>query len=224
MIIYHGSKDIIKTPKFGYGKKYNDYGLGFYCTSDISLAKEWSVDFNRSGYANVYELDTEGLKILELDREKCTILHWLAILLDNREFDIQSDFGLEAKQYILKHFDSNYQDYDVIYGYRADDSYFTFAQDFLNNQISLKTLENAMHLGNLGMQYALKSKKAFNQINYKGYQEALDQEWYPIKENRDLLARKRYSELRQQPWMRGEIYVMTILDEEMKADDVRLRS
>ena len=168
-------------------------------------------------------MDTEGLKILELDREKYTILHWLAILLDNREFDIQSDFGLEAKQYILKHFDSNYQDYDVIYGYRADDSYFTFAQDFLNNQISLKTLKNAMHLGNLGMQYTLKSKKAFNQINCKGYQEALDQEWYPIKENRDLLARKRYSELRQQPWMRGEIYVMTILDEEMKADDVRLR-
>ena len=32
------------------------------------------------------------------------------------------------------------KNYDVIIGYRADDSYFAFAQDFLNNAISLNTL------------------------------------------------------------------------------------
>ena len=26
LIIYHGSQQIIETPKFGIGKKYNDYG------------------------------------------------------------------------------------------------------------------------------------------------------------------------------------------------------
>ena len=25
--IYHGSENIINNPKYGYGKKYNDYGL-----------------------------------------------------------------------------------------------------------------------------------------------------------------------------------------------------
>lgn len=32
--IYHGSTDIVKIPKYGYGKENNDYGIGFYCTED----------------------------------------------------------------------------------------------------------------------------------------------------------------------------------------------
>jgi hypothetical protein len=39
--IYHGSKDKIKIPIYGYGKSYNDYGLGFYCTEEIDLAKDF---------------------------------------------------------------------------------------------------------------------------------------------------------------------------------------
>lgn len=50
MILYHGSKDIIEKPIYGQGKKYNDYGLGFYCTDNIELAKEWGTSFERSGY------------------------------------------------------------------------------------------------------------------------------------------------------------------------------
>ena len=32
LTLYHGSVDVIEKPEFGKGKKYNDYGLGFYCT------------------------------------------------------------------------------------------------------------------------------------------------------------------------------------------------
>ena len=42
MIIYHGSKNIITKPEFGKGNIANDYGLGFYCTENIELAKEWA--------------------------------------------------------------------------------------------------------------------------------------------------------------------------------------
>ena len=42
IIIYHGSSKVIKQPLFGEGKKYNDYGRGFYCTKDIELATEWA--------------------------------------------------------------------------------------------------------------------------------------------------------------------------------------
>jgi len=34
-----GSKDIIQKPIFGVGSKNNDYGIGFYCTLDLELAK-----------------------------------------------------------------------------------------------------------------------------------------------------------------------------------------
>lgn len=39
--IYHGSNKIIEKPLFGFGKTYNDYGLGFYCTEVLDMAKEW---------------------------------------------------------------------------------------------------------------------------------------------------------------------------------------
>ena len=39
--LYHGSSDIIEKPVYGYGKPYNDYGLGFYCTDSLEMAKEW---------------------------------------------------------------------------------------------------------------------------------------------------------------------------------------
>lgn len=51
MILYHGSKDIIEKPIYGQGKKYNDYGLGFYCIDNIELAKEWGTSFERSGFS-----------------------------------------------------------------------------------------------------------------------------------------------------------------------------
>ena len=47
-------------------------------------------------------------------------------------------------------------EYDVIIGYRADDSYFSFAQDFVAGVISLQKLSEAMQLGKLGEQIVLK--------------------------------------------------------------------
>lgn len=41
--IYHGSNKIIQKPVFGFGKSANDYGLGFYCTEQLDMAKEWGV-------------------------------------------------------------------------------------------------------------------------------------------------------------------------------------
>lgn len=221
--IYHGSKDIIKKPVFGKGKIYNDYGLGFYCTENLELAKEWGVEINRNGYANIYQIDDSKLSVLDLNSNDYCILHWLAILLENREFDIPSPLAAEAKEYILHNFSIDYRNYDVIIGYRADDSYFSFAQDFLNGTISYRQLNNAMHLGNLGQQFVLKSKKAFNEIKYLGNEIALSNEWYAKKENRDKAARRDYFDTEKNKRQRGDIYITQIMDEELKTDGLRLR-
>lgn len=222
-IIYHGSKDIIEKPKFSKGKPYNDYGLGFYCTENLALAKEWAVDIGRDGYANIYEIDDSRLSVLNLNDEQYTILHWLAILLENRHFDSPSSLSHEAKEYILNNFSVDYKSYDVIIGYRADDSYFSFAQDFLNGTISYRQLNNAMHLGNLGQQFVLKSKKAFDLISFIGYENASFNEWYSRKENRDKAARRDYFDTEKNKRLRGDIYITQIIDEEMNGNDARLR-
>ena len=164
-IIYHGSNKIIEKPLFGFGKTYNDYGLGFYCTEVLDMAKEWGVSKDNDGFANIYEIETGGLSLLDLNSNEYTILHWLGVLLENRIFDITNSLAQEAKEYLLKNFTVPYKDYDIITGYRADDSYFSFAQDFINGAISVRQLGNAMKLGNLGTQFVLKSKKAV-----KGYE------------------------------------------------------
>ena len=80
--IYHGSEKIITRPRFGGSKNNNDYGNGFYCSESADLAREWSVDENRDGFLNHYELDRTGLNILYLNKGEYSILHWLAILLE----------------------------------------------------------------------------------------------------------------------------------------------
>ena len=190
--IYHGSENIIEKPIFGFGKSYNDYGLGFYCTEEIDMAKEWGVSFNKDGYANIYDIEVDDLAILNLNDDKYCILNWLAVLLENREFDTPSVLALEAKEYILKNFMVDYKKYDAIIGYRADDSYFSFAQDFINGTISHRQLGNALRLGKLGQQFVLISKKAFDSIKFLGYETAKSKEWFSKKDMRDKLARREY--------------------------------
>lgn len=222
MRIYHGSDHILKTPEYGKGKKYNDYGQGFYCTQDIDLAREWSVEHERDGYVNTYELDDSDLRLLDLNSEKWCVLHWLAILLQNRRFELESPLAREACRYLKEYYMPDLSDADFIRGYRADDSYFSFAQDFLNNTISLSTLERAMKLGNLGEQIVLKSKKSFTRIVYEESSRAGAMNYFPKKEKRDKNAREDYRSLRGKPWRKGEIYMMQILERELKRDDIRV--
>ncbi len=141
--MYHGSKDIIKEPVFGYGKPYNDYGLGVYCTESLDMAKKWGTGVGQDGYANRYSIDCAGLTILDLSSEEYCILYWLSIPLENREFTAQAGLVLEAKEYTLSTFSVDYKSHDIIIGYRADDSYFSFAQDFISGAVSCRQLNNA---------------------------------------------------------------------------------
>ena len=61
---------------------------------------------NQDGCANCYEIECDGLRILELKVPEYCILHWLISV--------------------------DYESCDAIIGYRADNSYFLFAQDFIN--------------------------------------------------------------------------------------------
>ena len=166
LVLYHGSDRIISTPQLGYGKPFNDYGQGFYCTKHLELAKEWAVDDKRDGFVNVYEIDDKGLKILNLNDEKYSILHWLTVLLEHRTFSVNSPLASDGFNYLKSHYHLNIEDYDLIIGYRADDSYFSFTRAFLSNAISLNQLEQSMYLGELGQQYFIKSEKSFSKLKF----------------------------------------------------------
>ncbi len=224
MIIYHGSESIIEKPELGKGKPHNDYGLGFYCTEHIELAKEWSCAADHGGYANKYELNLDGLKILNLNGEEYTILHWISILLSNRRFALDFDIARLARNYISENFPVDTDGYDVITGYRANDSYFSYARDFLQNTISIRQLSFAMKLGNLGDQIMLISPKAFSQIDFLESEEAPHDIYYPLRMKRDKEARDAYfNDKNSGIIVPDDIYVFEMIRDSIKADDERIR-
>jgi len=214
--IYHGSKDIIEKPIYGFGKINNDYGLGFYCTEEINLAKEWSVSEFNDGFVNKYELDFDGLKVLNLSSKEYNVLNWITLLLHNRIFNLKNDVAKEGKEYLINNYSINIDEYDVIIGYRADDSYFSLAQDFLMNAISLSKLEEALILGNLGEQIVLKTEKAFKNIKYIESIKVESSIYYPLRKERNDKARLEFFNIKKEKRNIQGPYLVDIMRGELK--------
>ena len=223
MLVYHGSDHIIEKPAYNGSKRTNDYGYGFYTTESIELAKEWACSDQRNGFANIYEFNPEGLSVLHLNSPEYSILNWLAILTKYRSYWQNGSIAEEAKNYLQQHFFVDPAPYDVIIGYRADDSYFTFAQDFVAGAISLKKLSEAMRLGKLGEQIVLKSEKAFEHIRFVGAEPADAETYYEKKALRDREARRAYRSTRQVSNALNELYMIDIMREGIENGDPRLR-
>jgi hypothetical protein len=218
--IYHGSKQIVEVPIFGEGKEHNDFGLGFYCTESNDLAKEWAVSSLRDGFSNKYTLNTEYLNILNLNSSDYTILNWIAVLMEYRVFSIKTPVARRAKQYLIDNFGINVNAYDLIVGYRADDSYFDYAEAFVNNGITVEQLARAMRLGKLGEQIVVKSQFAFSKIRYEGFEIADKNTYYALRKSRDDDANKTYFKILEEE--SDGLYIQDIIRGGVKNDDTRI--
>ena len=196
IILFHGSPDKIINPVFGGGEDKHDYGKGFYLTESSELASEWAVcrpnDLN--GWVHKYELETEGLEILDFQGER--VLTWLAELMKHRDAADSKRYRMLAQKFIAR-YGIETEEYDVIKGWRANASYFYIAKAFVRDEIDLDILEELLSLGGLGIQYCIKSEKAYSQLHE--IQEALISVEYDVfnqKYNeRDVQGRERMREL-----------------------------
>lgn len=220
LTLYHGSEQIVEEPVFGKGRENNDFGLGFYCTESPELAKEWAVSSLRNGFSNRYTLDTEYLKVLNLNSPDFTILNWIAVLVEHRLFSIKTPVANRAKRYLIDNFGVNVNAYDLITGYRADDSYFDYAESFLNNGISVEQLARAMRLGKLGEQIVIKSKFAFSKLRYEGFDIAEKEQYYVLRKARDDEANRLYFKLLEEE--SDGLYIQDIMRGGIKNDDPRI--
>lgn len=222
--ILHGSEYIIKKPELRLGKPTNDYGQGFYCTLLPEMAKEWACKDNHDGFMNRYLLDNEDLKYLNLLDGKHTVLNWIALLLQYRTFTIQDEIARDAREYIINNFSIDTSGYDIIIGYRADDSYFSFAQSFVSNALPMRSLSRALQLGKLGEQIVLVSEKAFARILFVDAVPVAKEDYYPKFLARDTKARRSFKEdIEKKKPYKDDIFVMDILREEIKNDDTRIQ-
>lgn len=222
MKLYHGSKIIIKKPQFGLGKATNDYGRGFYCTEHLELAKEWACPRKEDGFTNEYEINLKGLKVLDLNGPGMGVMEWLYVLIMNRPVRLESPIQEVGIRWIKSHFAVNTEGYDIIRGYRADDSYFGFVRSFLENGITLSQLSHAMRFGNLGEQVMLKSEKAFSALKFTGYEIAPWTTYHAMRITRDEAAREAFRKETELPTADG-VFMMDIIRNKMERDDARLR-
>ncbi|MBR6880764.1 MAG: DUF3990 domain-containing protein [Clostridiales bacterium] len=223
-VLYHGSDHIVGMPSLTMGSLSNDYGRGFYCTEIESMACEWACKKQTNGFVNRYELGEEDLRILDLADGNHTVLNWIAVLLKNRSFKLNSPIAQDARDYLVKNFGIDTHRYDLIKGYRADDSYFQYAESFVSNTLPLRSLNRALMLGKLGMQTALVSKKAFDKLSFIDAYQADVSTWFPRFNDRDTEARKAYKdEVANSRTYRDDIYMLDILREGIRNDDPRIQ-
>ena len=164
------------------------------------------------------------LNILNLLDGKYNILHWMALLLKNRTFRLSNEIAIDACDYIIENFSIDLKAYDVIIGYRADDSYFSFAESFVQNGLPLRSLNEALHLGRLGTQTVLISEKSFRNLTFDGADFADKTVYYPKFIARDSNVRETYRrEIRNRHSYKNDIFVLDILREEMKDNDSRIQ-
>ena len=222
--LLHGSDQIVEAPDLAFGNDHNDYGRGFYCTNIEEMAKEWACKNGRDGFMNRYTVEEDGLKTLHLSDGTHTVLNWIAILLKHRTFSLSSPIALDAREYIIEHYAVDTSGYDLITGYRADDSYFRYAESFVENTLPLRSLNKALQLGKLGLQTVLVSPKAFEQIKFVDAVPVDKNIYYPKFVARDTKARQTYKEeIAKSRSYRDDIFVLDILREEMKNDDPRIQ-
>ncbi len=195
MILYHGSPDKIVTPTFGLGEERHDYGKGFYLTADLELAKEWAVckPDSESGYVHTFDLDTSDLSIFDYEKEN--IICWLSELMKHRDAADSKRYKILAPKFIAK-FGKDTTSADVIKGWRANASYFYIAKAFVRDEVDIDILEELMQLGGLGIQWCLKTEKAFSSIHKTGEIIHVDYHEFNQKYNqRDAEARIKMKEL-----------------------------
>ena len=225
MILYHGSPFIIEKPELSKGKMSNDYGRGFYCTEDIEMAKEWACKGKEPpAYANVYELDLSGLKVLNLSELPYTVLNWIAVLLANRTFQLDLEIAAEVRDYFIEHFMPPVGEADIVIGHRADDSYFNYAEAFVNNGLSISRLNEALRLGKLGTQIALRTDKAFEKLLFVGADEVPWDEYHGRYVRRDAEARQEWRErLKKGASAASGVFAYDVIRMGLKSGDERLR-
>jgi len=196
IILFHGTPDKIVVPTYGKGKEKYDYGRGFYLTESADLAKEWAVcrPEETNGFVHQYELDIEDLKILNFQEKG--VLAWLAELMKHRDAADSKRYRMLAKKFIEK-YGVNTDEYDVIKGWRANASYFYIAKEFVRDNVDMDILEELLSLGDLGIQYLIKSELAFSKLHEveSGLMTVQYEEFNEKYNQRDINARQKMREL-----------------------------
>ena len=153
MILYHGSREVVKTPEIRILRYSKDFYFGFYCTLMREQAKRWAVRFSGKGIVNEYEY-VQGISLKMLNFPEMTE-EWLDFIIDCRR--------------------GKSHDYDVVEGPMANDTIFNYIQDFIDGKISRSAFWELAKFKKPTHQISFHTARALETLTFKTAYEVYDE-------------------------------------------------
>lgn len=153
MKVYHGSLEIVESPKILQPNRKLDYGKGFYTTTSEKQAGEWverrMLENGASrGYVNIYELDTDKLSDFKTLIFSEPNEEWAEFVMANRT---RNDFS---------------HDYDIVYGPVANDRVYLQFGLYEAGAISIETLIRELKTYKLVDQYLFHTEQSLSALHF----------------------------------------------------------
>ena len=160
MILYHGSYTYFEKIDLSKGRKFKDFGQGFYTTKIETQAQQWAKNMSarfgkESGYVTIYECDNSLFKDLSyLNFDKPTE-EWAYFIMNNRNTEF-SDFNTQINN-------QNVQ-FDIVEGPVANDTIAVVLDQFMMNMKSGTALVEALEYKNLNHQISFHTERGISLI------------------------------------------------------------
>lgn len=154
MILYHGSREIVKWPEIRIQKYNKDFYFGFYCTIYAEQAKRWATRYGGTGYVNEYQYTKNedlNIKIFPQMTEE-----WLDFIVACRLGKAHS--------------------YDIVEGPMADDTIFNYVQNFVDGKISREAFWDLAKFKKPTHQISFHTAKALTSLKFLKGSEVWDEE------------------------------------------------
>ena len=176
--LFHTGFQIVEKPDIHRGRANADFGQGFYLSDNEEFSRRWASNLkDMTNYLNIYELNTEDLKIKRFTRS----LEWFDYIFANRS-------GRKDEL----------SDYDVIIGPIANDTiydtYGILTSGFVKKDKALRVLQ----IGNEYTQLVIKSEKAAANLKFKKAEVLLSDEiekYQSLKKEEERLVKEGFRKI-----------------------------
>lgn len=149
MVLYHGSKEIVKFPEVRTAQYHKDFYFGFYCTRLPEQAKRWATRYGEAGIVNYYEYTpNDKLKYLVFDEMTD---EWL-------------DFIVHCRS-------GKSHNYDIVEGPMADDAIYNYIQNYIDGKISRAAFWELAKFNHPTHQISFHTISALDTLKYVGSEE-----------------------------------------------------
>jgi hypothetical protein len=158
LILYHGSYSFFEKIDLSKGRKYKDFGQGFYTTKIESQAVGWAKNMSARfgtvcGFVSVYECDETFFKNMNYLKFDKPTEEWAYFIMNNRSTEF-TDFD--------KQMNNHKNQYDIVEGPVANDTIAVVLDQFMMNMKSGTALVEALEYKHLNHQISFHTEKGIS--------------------------------------------------------------